>query len=202
MSKETKLIVDNDGIYDYTEWLIEKFNQAIRSLTALSQNVVICKNKDYVDAMSHLLNILSCLNGKLLRINSDELFPIISQYGEDGYYFILDLFNNTHNGILTKQIIEIESANKSLSIIYDLIRENVKTNRTLINCELDNINVKNPFILQLESDLELVNSGEKTWEWFYNNYKEEKYQISQNVDSSLVELYKNFEMRIGKLTVN
>lgn len=195
MKKETKLIVDNDGIYDYTAWLIEKFDRAIRSLAAVSQVKDICQNSDFTCAMYHLLNILSCLNGKLLRINGDELFPIIAQYGKDGYDFILDLFNGTHNGKIAKEIVDMENTNKALATIFDLVRENIKTNRTLINCELDKIKFKDALILCLEDDLELLNQGEKTWEWFYEKYKNEHYQKAQKVDSTLVELYKTFNLR-------
>lgn len=196
-----KIEIENDAIIINQTWVVEKINRAIRNFAKVSRFDSICQNEDFVEAMSDLLNVLSCLNGKLLRINCNELFPIIAQYGEDGYGFIIDLFNGTHNGKIAKDIVDLENTNKALGAIFDLVRENVQTNRTLINCELDKIKFKDAFIQCLEDDLELLNQGQKTWKWFYDKYKNEHYKKPHMVDNALVELYLTFGSRTGQLTI-
>lgn len=200
MSKE-EFVIKNDSIDIGKEWINEKFNHAIRHLAKVMQEDDICQNSDFVSAMTYLLNVFSCLNGKLFRMNSNEILPIVQQYGEDGYDFIIDLFNNTHNGKIAQEIVDVESTNKALATIFDLVRENVKSNRTLINCELDKIKFEDSLIWCLEDDLELLNQGQKTWEWFYEKYKNEHYQKAHQVDDALVELYLTFGERTGQLTV-
>lgn len=196
-----RIEIKNDAVIVDQAWVVEKFNNAIRYLATLSQVEGVCQNDEFVCAMNHLLNILSCFNGKLLRINSRELFPIIAKYGEDGYDFILDLFNNAHNGKIAQEIIDMENTNKALATIFDLIRENDMANRTLINCELDKVKFEDSLIWCLEDDLERLNQGEKTWEWFYEKYKGEHYQKKHLVEESLVELYLTFHLRTGELTI-
>ena len=76
--------------------------------------------------------------------------------------------------------------------IIQLINENKKTNRTLIAVELSKIKKKDLLIQSIEEDIELVHQGEKSWEWFYNKHKLDKYYSNYSIDKKLLECYEKF----------
>ena len=201
MENQWKISIPNDNMTFHEDWILEKLSYAMHDLVKVLQKESLHENADLISAMRYLLNIFSCFNGKLFRINCEEMLPIIQQYGVDGYDFIVDLFNDTHKGKFAKSIVETENDNKSLSKIYQLIRENIPSNRTLINEELYKILRRDSFTLQFEEDLEHINQGEKQWDWFYSRYKDEQYQVAHKVGDELVALYMTFKQRTGKLEI-
>lgn len=185
----SELTIKWDDGYDFTPWVIEKTTRSLDGLSYLVDEFpTIVHSRQYIDALTHLLNVYVYLTGNLKKTDGAELSRIITTYGHDGYLFIEDLLRKKEQSKLIHKIKDAYTFRK----IFALIDENENTNRTLINIELDKIIFKNDIYKQIEHDIELVNQGDHDWHWFYQKHKGDKFKSFSDISEYIMQFYIDF----------
>lgn len=190
---DLKIIRDGD-CRNFASWTIEKVGN---SISGLSNLVTECPNvkesESFHNVIYHNLLVYGYLVGCLTTFSENGNFAwLILDYGYDGYLFLKDLIYKSSQSDILKEIIAFKNDEKIVKNIIQLIKDNNKTNRTLIAVELSKIKKKDLLIQSIEEDIELVHQGEKSWEWFYNKHKTDKYYSNYNIDKKLLECYEKF----------
>ena len=179
---------------NFASWTIEKLSNAISGLADLITECPNIKNSDsFHNALYYNLLVYGYLVGGLTDFTENGNFAwLILDYGNDGFLFLKDLIYKSQQGEILKEINASKNDEIAVNNIIQLINENKKTNRTLIAVELSKIKKKDLLIQSIEEDIELVHQGEKSWEWFYNKHKLDKYYSNYSIDKKLLECYEKF----------
>ncbi len=179
---------------NFASWTIEKLSNAISGLADLITECPNIKNSDsFHNALYYNLLVYGYLVGGLTDFTENGNFAwLILDYGNDGFLFLKDLIYKSQQSEILKEINASKNDEIAVNNIIQLINENKKTNRTLIAVELSKIKKKDLLIQSIEEDIELVHQGEKSWEWFYNKHKLDKYYSNYSIDKKLLECYEKF----------
>ena len=179
---------------NFASWTIEKLSNAISGLADLIPECPNIKNSDsFHNALYYNLLVYGYLVGGLTDFTENGNFAwLILDYGNDGFLFLKDLIYKSQQSEILKEINASKNDEIAVNNIIQLINENKKTNRTLIAVELSKIKKKDLLIQSIEEDIELVHQGEKSWEWFYNKHKLDKYYSNYSIDKKLLECYEKF----------
>ncbi len=190
---DLKIIRDGD-CRNFASWTIEKLSNAISGLADLITECPNIKNSDsFHNALYYNLLVYGYLVGGLTDFTENGNFAwLILDYGNDGFLFLKDLIYKSQQSEILKEINASKNDEIAVNNIIQLINENKKTNRTLIAVELSKIKKKDLLIQSIEEDIELVHQGEKSWEWFYNKHKLDKYYSNYSIDKKLLECYEKF----------
>lgn len=190
---DLKIIRDGD-CRNFASWTIEKLSNAISGLADLITECPNIKNSDsFHNALYYNLLVYGYLVGGLTDFTENGNFAwLILDYGNDGLLFLKDLIYKSQQSEILKEINASKNDEIAVNNIIQLINENKKTNRTLIAVELSKIKKKDLLIQSIEEDIELVHQGEKSWEWFYNKHKLDKYYSNYSIDKKLLECYEKF----------
>ena len=190
---DLKIIRDGD-CRNFASWTIEKLSNAISVLADLITECPNIKNSDsFHNALYYNLLVYGYLVGGLTDFTENGNFAwLILDYGNDGFLFLKDLIYKSQQSEILKEINASKNDEIAVNNIIQLINENKKTNRTLIAVELSKIKKKDLLIQSIEEDIELVHQGEKSWEWFYNKHKLDKYYSNYSIDKKLLECYEKF----------
>ena len=190
---DLKIIRDGD-CRNFASWKIEKLSNAISGLADLVTECPNIKNSDsFHNALYYNLLVYGYLVGGLTDFTENGNFAwLILDYGNDGFLFLKDLIYKSQQSEILKEINASKNDEIAVNNIIQLINENKKTNRTLIAVELSKIKKKDLLIQSIEEDIELVHQGEKSWEWFYNKHKLDKYYSNYSIDKKLLECYEKF----------
>ncbi len=190
---DLKIIRDGD-CRNFASWTIEKLSNAISGLADLITECPNIKNSDsFHNALYYNLLVYGYLVGGLTDFTENGNFAwLILDYGNDGFLFLKDLIYKSQQSEILKEINASKNDEIAVNNIIQLINENKKTNRTLIAVELIKIKKKDLLIQSIEEDIELVHQGEKSWEWFYNKHKLDKYYSNYSIDKKLLECYEKF----------
>ena len=190
---DLKIIRDGD-CRNFASWTIEKLSNAISGLADLITECPNIKNSDsFHNALYYNLLVYGYLVGGLTDFTENGNFAwLILDYGNDGFLFLKDLIYKSQQSEILKEINASKNDEIADNNIIQLINENKKTNRTLIAVELSKIKKKDLLIQSIEEDIELVHQGEKSWEWFYNKHKLDKYYSNYSIDKKLLECYEKF----------
>ncbi len=190
---DLKIIRDGD-CRNFASWTIEKLSNAISGLADLITECPNIKNSDsFHNALYYNLLVYGYLVGGLTDFTENGNFAwLILDYGNDGFLFLKDLIYKSQQSEILKVINASKNDEIAVNNIIQLINENKKTNRTLIAVELSKIKKKDLLIQSIEEDIELVHQGEKSWEWFYNKHKLDKYYSNYSIDKKLLECYEKF----------
>ncbi len=190
---DLKIIRDGD-CRNFASWTIEKLSNAISGLADLITECPNIKNSDsFYNALYYNLLVYGYLVGELTDFTENGNFAwLILDYGNDGFLFLKDLIYKSQQSEILKEINASKNDEIAVNNIIQLINENKKTNRTLIAVELSKIKKKDLLIQSIEKDIELVHQGEKSWEWFYNKHKLDKYYSNYSIDKKLSECYEKF----------
>ena len=190
---DLKIIRDGD-CRNFASWTIEKLSNAISGLADLITECPNIKNSDsFHNALYYNLLVYGYLVGGLTDFTENGNFAwLILDYGNDGFLFLKDLIYKSQQSEILKEINASKNDEIAVNNIIRLINENKKTNRTLIAVELSKIKKKDLLIQSIEEDIELVHQGEKSWEWFYNKHKLDKYYSNYSIDKKLLECYEKF----------
>ena len=190
---DLKIIRDGD-CRNFASWTIEKLSNAISGLADLITECPNIKNSDsFHNALYYNLLVYGYLVGGLTDFTENGNFAwLILDYGNDGFLFLTDLIYKSQQSEILKEINASKNDEIAVNNIIQLINENKKTNRTLIAVELSKIKKKDLLIQSIEEDIELVHQGEKSWEWFYNKHKLDKYYSNYSIDKKLLECYEKF----------
>ena len=190
---DLKIIRDGD-CRNFASWTIEKLSNAISGLADLITECPNIKNSDsFHNALYYNLLVYGYLVGGLTDFTENGNFAwLILDYGNDGFLFLKDLIYKSQQSEILKEINASKNDETAVNNIIQLINENKKTNRTLIAVELSKIKKKDLLIQSIEEDIELVHQGEKSWEWFYNKHKLDKYYSNYSIDKKLLECYEKF----------
>ena len=185
---DLKIIRDGD-CRNFASWTIEKLSNAISGLADLITECPNIKNSDsFHNALYYNLLVYGYLVGGLTDFTENGNFAwLILDYGNDGFLFLKDLIYKSQQSEILKEINASKNDEIAVNNIIQLINENKKTNRTLIAVELSKIKKKDLLIQSIEEDIELVHQGEKSWEWFYNKHKLDKYYSNCSIDKKLLE---------------
>ena len=190
---DLKIIRDGD-CRNFASWTIEKLSNAISGLADLITECPNIKNSDsFHNALYYNLLVYGYLVGGLTDFTENGNFAwLILDYGNDGFLFLKDLIYKSQQSEILKEINASKNDEIAVNNIIQLINENKKTNRTLIAVELSKIKKKDLLIQSIEEDIELVHQGVKSWEWFYNKHKLDKYYSNYSIDKKLLECYEKF----------
>ncbi len=190
---DLKIIRDGD-CRNFASWTIEKLSNAISGLADLITECPNIKNSDsFHNALYYNLLVYGYLVGGLTDFTENGNFAwLILDYGNDGFLFLKDLIYKSQQSEILKEINASKNDEIAVNNIIQLINENKKTNRTLIAVELSKTKKKDLLIQSIEEDIELVHQGEKSWEWFYNKHKLDKYYSNYSIDKKLLECYEKF----------
>lgn len=190
---DLKIIRDGD-CRNFASWTIEKLSNAISGLADLITECPNIKNSDsFHNALYYNLLVYGYLVGGLTDFTENGNFAwLILDYGNDGFLFLKDLIYKSQQSEILKEINASKNDEIAVNNIIQLINENKKTNRTLIEVELSKIKKKDLLIQSIEEDIELVHQGEKSWEWFYNKHKLDMYYSNYSIDKKLLECYEKF----------
>ena len=190
---DLKIIRDGD-CRNFASWTIEKLSNAISGLADLITECPNIKNSDsFHNALYYNLLVYGYLVGGLTDFTENGNFAwLILDYGNDGFLFLKDLIYKSQQSEILKEINASKNDEIAVNNIIQLINENKKTNRTLIAVELSKIKKKDLLIQSIEEDIELEKKKKKSWEWFYNKHKLDKYYSNYSIDKKLLECYEKF----------
>ena len=154
--------------YNQSAWVLEKNRKVLREICYLLDNV----EKEKLEQHESLLIALEeCLKLYLFWCGKRELYctEVISFLQENGLKGLEHLKyvsgDTSQKDLLTQQ----EEENKVIKNIFGLITPN--NNRTEIHVKLALLTIKSEWRKRIEDNIELVTNGEQSWEWFYEQHK-------------------------------
>ena len=153
---------------DFEPWVEEKIHNVIVGILNISINDEISKSF-YYSALGEAIKIYSFCVGVPELYEDKEVLDFIFDNGIDGFVFVekaLEL--STENSVIEKHI----NDNIIINQIASLITPD-KMNRTAIHEALAKINEHNSWTKLIAIDIEKVTMGEKDWDWFYYQHKDD-----------------------------
>lgn len=154
--------------FDFEPWVEQKIRNVITGILNISINDEISE-AFYYSALGDAIKIYSFCVGFPEIYNDKEVLDFIFDNGMDGFVFVekaLEL--STENSVIENQI----NDNIIIYKIASLITPN-KLNRTAVHEALAKIRKHNSWTKLIAIDIEKVTMGEKDWDWFYYQHKED-----------------------------
>ena len=172
------------GDLSYLPWSIEKTEKNINEICWLiKSNPELCYNQGVELIIENTFAVYTMLRGALNCVDYTKAAHLILKYNTDGYRFLKDLLEQKEHSDIMKRI-QINSKNAK---VLCLIKQNIRTNRTLIAEEIAGVKHPNSWIKRIADDLERVHIGEKDWKWFYELHCNDIVETGLVFEDSLVE---------------
>lgn len=177
--------------YDFLPWTTEKHGSLLMYLCELvRENPDVSLQPEFHGALTEAVKLYLFLNGYLNAVEIEKICALLIKYNTDGIAFLQDLFHSAHDSEIGKGIFR----NEPYMDILSLIKENERTNRTLIAERLVNMPCKNAWAKRIADDLEAVHEGTQTWEWFYNLHCNDDKQYELVYEDQLTkDIYQHFQ---------
>ena len=162
---EIRSKIDN---HDFEPWVEEKIRNVITGILHISIHDEISETF-YYSALGDAIKIYSFCVGVPEIYNDKEILNFIFDNGLDGFIYVEKAFNlSSDSGVIEKII----NDNSLILTIKSLITPD-KMNRTQIHETLAKLNKQNDWTKMIADDIEKVTMGEKDWDWFYYQHKDD-----------------------------
>ena len=176
-------IIDEETNRNFSPWVKEKLEIAIRSLCCISHKNLSEPDCDNLrSALLYNIDLLSAVTGKG-KLCDDKVIDFIFQRGIDAFEYVEYIFKLTsREGAYVRKVKD----NDAIDEIMQYITPD-KAGRTELHCIIARMEYKNYWVCRLEEDLEAVTTGEKTWNWFYDKHKDDKKESKKILDGNEIE---------------
>lgn len=161
-------IYSKNDHFDFEPWVEEKIHNVIIGLLRISINDEISESF-YYSALGDAMKIYSFCVGVPEIYDDKEILNFILDNGLDGFVFVENFFDiSSNHSEIEKRINENDLIKKIKMLI-----SSDKMNRTKIHEALAKLPNQNNWTKLIADDLEKVTMGEKDWDWFYYQHKDD-----------------------------
>lgn len=176
-------IIDEETNRNFSPWVKEKLEIAIRSLCCISHKNLSEPDCDNLrSALLCNIKLLSAVTG-IGKMCDRKVIDFIFERGIDAFEYVEYIFELTkYEGTYVRRIKD----NDAIDEIMQYITPD-KANRTELLSIIAPMKYKNSWVCNIEDDLEDVTMGEKTWDWFYNKHKDDKEEGKKILEGDEIE---------------